>query len=71
VFALRRQWPSEGAWVLRVALRTTTAIVALDREGRVASVRVPTERRSGDEIPRAVTQREVDSTLVAIAGTIR
>src|SRR4051812_15379985 len=30
-YALRKQWPSDGAWLVRVNLRTTTAIVTLDR----------------------------------------
>jgi hypothetical protein len=67
VFALRRQWPTEGAWLLRIALRQTTAIVTLDRSGDVASVHVPTELQSGNPIPRAVGPREIDSTLAEVA----
>jgi hypothetical protein len=68
VYALRRQWPTEGRWVLRIGLRTTTAIVALDPAGNVASVQVPTQvTANGDRVPRAVTQREVDSALTATA----
>lgn len=67
VFSVRRSWPTEGAWVLRVSLQSTTALVTLDREGSVASVRIPTERTSGGVIPRAVSQREVDSTLAELA----
>lgn len=68
VYALRRQWPAEGRWVLRIALRTTTAVVALDNSGEVAFVHLPTERTaSGDRVPRAVPSREVDSLLTAIA----
>ena len=67
-FALRRQWPTEGTWVLRVSLRTTTAIVTLDRSGEVASVRIPTQlQANGSPIPRAVTEREVDSALAEAA----
>jgi hypothetical protein len=67
-FALRRQWPVEGTWVLRISLKTTTAIVMLDRSGAVASVRVPTElQANGSSIPRAVTDGEVDSVLVDAA----
>ena len=62
VFAVRRQWPAEGTWLLRISLQRTTAIVSLDAAG-VAGVRVPTERASGTEIPRAVSAREIDSTL--------
>jgi hypothetical protein len=68
VYALRQQWPAEGRWVLRIALRSTTALVAIDAAGRVASAEVPTERnRVGDVVPRAVTSRDVDSLLNATA----
>ncbi|HEV8234449.1 MAG TPA: hypothetical protein VGP84_07610 [Gemmatimonadaceae bacterium] len=67
VFAVRRQWPSDGTWLLRIALRQTTAIVTLDRGGNVASVRVPTELASGNQIPRPVAAREIDSTLAEAA----
>lgn len=66
VYALRPQWPAEGRWVLRIALRSTTALVAVDPSGRVASIEVPTERNgNGDVVPRAVTARDVDSLLTA------
>jgi len=68
VFALRRQWPTEGAWLVRIAVRNTTAIVTLDHEGNVASVRVPTElSKVGDRLPRAVAAKEIDSTLAEVA----
>jgi hypothetical protein len=67
VFAVRRQWPSDGAWLLRIALQHTTAIVTFDRSGSVASVRVPTELASGNPIPRPVAPREIDSTLAQAA----
>ena len=67
VFAVRRQWPTEGTWLLRVSMQNTTAIVSLDAEGRVAAVRVPTQHASGVDIPRAVTAQEIDSTLSAAA----
>jgi hypothetical protein len=68
VFALRRQWPTEGTWLLRIALASTTAIVTLDKGGNVASVRVPTEMTSSrDEVPRAVGAREIDSILAEAA----
>src|SRR3954463_15018756 len=64
-YALRRQWPTEGTWLLRINLRNTTAIVGLDQAGNVSSVRVPTELTSGIPLPRGVTAREIDSTLAA------
>ena len=69
VFAVRKQWPSEGTWVLRISLfSTTTAIVALDREGNVASVRIPTTLAEGRPIPRAVVARDIDSTLMVASA---
>lgn len=69
VFSVRRTWPGAGPWVVRISLRSTTALVALGRDGSVASVRIPTEHTaSGDVIPRAVTSRDVDSTLAALAN---
>jgi hypothetical protein len=67
VYALRRQWPGEGAWLLRIALRTTTAVVSLDRAGNVASVRVPTESSQGIPLPRAVPAKEIDTMLADAA----
>ncbi len=66
-FAVRKQWPSEGTWLLQITLYNTTAIVMLDRDGSVASVRVPTELQKGNQIPRAVAAKEIDSTLAAAA----
>jgi hypothetical protein len=63
VFAVRKQWPSEGAWVLRVTLLSTSALVSIDRAGGVAGVRIPTQLSSGIQIPRAILAREIDSTL--------
>jgi hypothetical protein len=66
VFALRRQWPTEGTWLARINLRGTTAIVRLDSAGNVASVGVPTAVASdGMALPRAVSSREIDSTLAS------
>ena len=67
-FAVRRAWPNDGTWVLRITLRTTTALVALDRHGGVGSVHIPTRAQAngGAPIPRAVTDRDVDSTLAEV-----
>jgi len=64
-FGVRRQWPAEGAWLLRISLRETTALVTLDAEGNVATARVPTVNTRDVPLPRAVTAREVDSVLQA------
>ena len=72
VFALRKQWPSEGAWVLSLAVtqgegehNTAGALVTLDAEGRVARVDVPLRQVLGFEVktPRRVTSAEVEAAL--------
>lgn len=68
VYAVRRQWPAEGTWVLRITLlRNTTALVTLDGAGNVASTRVPTRLSSGMALPRQVSAAEVDSALALAA----
>jgi hypothetical protein len=67
VFAVRRQWPTEGAWVIRVSLRSTTALVTLGSDGRVASVHEPREERSMDVVPGSVIQHGVDSILTVLS----
>ena len=67
VFALRRQWPAEGTWLVRVTFAHTTAIVTLDGIGNVASVRVPTRQAQGHPIPRPVGPAEIDSVLALAA----
>ena len=67
VFALQRQWPEEGTWLIRITLARTTAIVTLDSLDNVASVRVPTDLVRGQPIPRAVGAGEIDSTLALSA----
>lgn len=67
VFSVRRTWPADGAWVLRISLHSTTAIVSIDRNGNVGAARIPTEATPGGVVPRAVSQREVDSTLAELA----
>lgn len=64
VYAVRRQWPTEGTWILRITLlRNTTALVTLDDAGNVASTRVPTRISSGTALPRPVGAAEIDSAL--------
>jgi hypothetical protein len=63
VFAVRKQWPSEGTWLVRITLASTTALVSLDAKDNVANVYVPTTIAEGRQIPRAVVAREIDSTL--------
>lgn len=67
VYAVRKQWPDGGTWLLRVSMQNTTALVTLAGDGRVDGVRVPTQRASGMDLPRAVSDKEIDSTLSAAA----
>ena len=64
-FGVRRQWPAEGTWLLRISLRETTALVSLDPAGNVTGARVPTEKTRDIPLPRAVNAREIDSLLTA------
>ena len=68
VYALHRQWPSEGTWVLVISTHRSsddgaTALVALSRDGTVASVEVPSRQQDGWTVPSAVTKAEVDALL--------
>lgn len=68
VYAVRRQWPTEGTWLLRITLlHNTTALVTLDDAGNVASTRVPTRMSSGIALPRPVAASEIDSALALAA----
>lgn len=66
-FALRRQWPTEGTWLVRLAVRRTNAIVLLDHAGNVAAIRIPTQLIGDAYLPRAVAPEEIDSTLAVAA----
>ena len=70
VFALDKQWPSEGTWVLFITANQgpnddVTAVVELAANGQVAAVRVPTERRGSWMIPSDVTAAERESIVKA------
>lgn len=62
-FAVRKEWPSQGAWLVRITLHETTALVMLDAAGNVASSRVPTVDRGDLPLPRPVPATEIDSIL--------
>ena len=67
-YALHRQWPSEGTWVLVISTHGTpgdgaTALVSLASDGAVAGVEVPSRQQDGWTVPRAVTRGEVDALL--------
>ena len=68
VFALRKQWPTEGSWVLAIDVTQEAgskagALVELGASGEVAKVSVPTSRQDGWQIPRAITSAEIESAL--------
>jgi hypothetical protein len=50
-----------------VTFARTTAIVTLDGDGNLASVRVPTRLSQGHPIPRPVGPAEIDSALALAA----
>jgi hypothetical protein len=85
VYALRKQWPSEGSWTLVIAVTqgdhdrggVAQAIVELSPSGSVASVQVPTQQRAEGAFPRRLTAQEVETVVraqaqrVALAGRTR
>jgi hypothetical protein len=73
VQALRRNWPTEGAWVLVITAgghdgSGVTALVGIGVDGQVRSVNVPTEVRNGYTVPRQVTDADVDALLSRMAA---
>ena len=65
-YALRKQWPSEGTWmlVLKAGEGTgVTALVDIGAEGNVAAVRVPSRRQGQWEIPQSVSKHDIDLAL--------
>jgi hypothetical protein len=71
-YALRKQWPTEGTWMLVINTgghaQGVTALVELSPQGDVASVRVPTRRSNGWDLPQQVTARDIDAALQARAS---
>ena len=69
VFAVSKQWPAEGTWLLRISFHSTTALVAIDRNGNVGAATIPTRTLSGsnDQVPRSVTASEIDTMLASAA----
>jgi hypothetical protein len=71
VFAIKKQWPSEGVWTLVIMSRdgqgVATALVDIGTNGEVAAVRVPTRQDGRYRIPREVAASEVDATLRQLA----
>jgi hypothetical protein len=74
VYALRKQWPADGRWVLAIAVAQEAnskagALVELGSRGEVARVTVPTDQRNGWAIPRAITSAEIDAALRTAVAT--
>jgi len=69
VLALRKTWPSEGAWVLVITGMkgegSVTALVSIADDGEVRHVRVPSRSVEGGRwiVPTQVTQADVDAAL--------
>lgn len=82
VYALRKQWPSEGSWTLVISVTqgehdatgVAQALVELSPAGSVASVQVPTQQHAEGAFPRRLTAREIETAVraqaqrVALAG---
>ncbi|HEX6058337.1 MAG TPA: hypothetical protein VFZ11_04910, partial [Gemmatimonadaceae bacterium] len=74
VYALKRQWPAEGRWMLVITVRQdgsddgATALVRLAPTGAIASVEVPSRQADGWTIPTAVSRSEIDAAVRALAA---
>ena len=74
VYALKKQWPAEGSWVLSIAVvqegdSKAGALVELGARGDVARVTVPTAQHDGWAIPRAITSAEIEAALRTSVAT--
>jgi hypothetical protein len=70
VYALNKQWSSNGSWVLFITANQgpdddVTAVVELAADGQVVAVRVPTERRGSWKVPADVSSADRESILRA------
>lgn len=69
-YALSRQWPAEGRWMLHlVAVQGDDAdghahaLVRLSPDGGIAGVTVPSRREGRHVVPRAPTTQELEAML--------
>jgi hypothetical protein len=74
-YALRKQWPDEGTWMLVINTgghaQGVTALVDIGPEGTASNVRVPTKRNGDWDLPQQVTRRDIDAALEArVARTV-
>jgi hypothetical protein len=69
VFAVARQWPTDGTWLVRISLHNTSALINVDRSGNITRVTVPTTPATARTmmLPRAVTAGEIDAMLASAA----
>ena len=74
-YALRKQWPTDGLWMLVIntggQAQGVTALVDIDASGEAGRVRVPTRRSGQWELPVQVTASDVTAALEARAGSAR
>jgi hypothetical protein len=77
VYALHKQWPSEGTWTLVVGVtqgqgefNTVKAVVELGANGQVASVNVPTKMAGIHRVPDRVDMADVEASLKTRAGRV-
>ena len=77
VYALAKQWSSEGTWTLVIGAtqgagesNTAYAVVELGAAGQVASVAVPSMRKNGYLLPAPVVMADVDAALRARAARL-
>ena len=72
-YALRKQWPNDGTWMLVIntggQAQGVTALVDINASGDVGRVRVPTRRNGDWEVPQQVTARDIDAALEARVST--
>lgn len=68
VYRLRRQWPSQGVWVLRLVVRvgegSATALVGVNASGQIATV---LQQDPGRRTIPTITDADVDAMLHALA----
>ena len=70
-FALRKQWPDEGRWLLALHVtqgageyNTATALVRLAADGSVASTTVPSKAgERGMRLPTTVTKADLETAV--------
>jgi hypothetical protein len=77
VYALHKQWPSEGVWTLVVGVtqgegefNTVKAVIELGPNGQVTSVNVPTKMAGVHRVPDRVNMADVEASLKTRAARV-